>query len=219
MSAVLIVSSARAWTDAQEILRLQDVAGAYLSEGWAVDLLVPRTSPLIAAAIDQRVRIFTVVQIPGGALPKRPGWRRLATLLMMFLRGTALANRRDYDLLFGIDDGAAVVRGIDRTTVKRLPYLAEVRNPINGQAFKGLSASISRSLERGALKHASAVISPDQSILSALGDAAPKPRTGILPDPHTELSEDAFTYGEFSDSIMRISDYAMRTANVERPRK
>lgn len=216
MSAVLIVSSTRAKADAQEVLRLQDIAGAYLSADWAVDLLVPGINPLIAAALDRRVRIFTVPRVLGGAMPVRPCFRRLSTTLLMFFRATALANRRDYDILFGIDDGAAVVRGVDRATVRRNPYIVEMRHPINGMPYKGLSARISRSLERGALKYASAVIAPDQSIMDTLGDVVPKPRTGIIPDPHAELTPDAFTYGEFSDSIIRISDYAMRAAQAER---
>ena len=216
MSAVLIVSSARAKADAQEVLRLQDIAGAYLASDWAVDLLVPGINPLIAAALDRRVRIFTVPRVPGGPPPNRPGWRRLATTILMFFRATALANRRDYDILFGIDDGAAVVRGVDRATVRRNPYIVEVRHPVNGMPYKGLAARMSRSLERGALKHASAVIAPDQSIMDTLGAAVPKPRTGIIPDPHAELTPEAFTYGEFTDSIMRICDYAIRAAKAER---
>ena len=61
--SVLIVASTRAYADSQEILRIQDTAAALLERGNAVDVLVPRTSPLMTSVLNPSVRVFTVPRL------------------------------------------------------------------------------------------------------------------------------------------------------------
>lgn len=212
LNTVLIVASTRAHADTQEILRVQDTVSALLKLGCAVDLLVPRVSPLLTAAIDPAAHIYTVPHLPGHHTPsERPSFRRFATSLLMFLRGFSLMSRHGYCAVHGLNDGAATARNIARTTLKRVPYIAEVHLPANGpDAAKGLFASIARRLERKALKFAGAVVLPDEYVLSALGENAPRSRVAIIPDPHAEITPEAFTIGEFITAIRHLYDYVLR---------
>ncbi len=211
-SAVLIISSTRIHVDPQEILRIQDTASALLQHGRAVDVLVPRQTPLLKAALDPSVRIFTVPHVPlSDNPPKRPSLRRFAIATLMFFRGVALMAHRDYAAIHGFDDGALVARAIDRGTVRRYPYVAEIRHPLSSPGFfKGPRKACARSLEMAALRHAAAIVLPSATLINRFGGKLPKARVSIIPDPHAEITPDAFTFGEFSVAIEHIYDYALR---------
>jgi hypothetical protein len=182
--SALIVTSVRHCTTAQETLRVQDTVAALRRNGWAVDVLTPTASPILAATLAHDVRVFTV--------PKFLPCRKLA----MFLRGVALASGRDYRILHGLDEGAGIVRAIDRFTFKRLAYIAEVHHP--------------ESVGRETVAHASAVIVPDEETLSRFVTPPPLARVSVLPDPHAELADNAFTAAEYSDALDGIYTYVLR---------
>lgn len=182
--SALIVTSIRHCTSAQETLRVQDTVAALRRNGWAVDVLTPVASPILAATLAHDVRVFTV--------PRHLPCRRLA----MFLRGVALESGRDYRILHGIDEGAGIVRAIDRVTFKRLAYIAEVHHP--------------ESVGRQTVEHASAVIVPDEDTLSRFATPPPLARVSVLPDPHAELADNAFTAAEFSSALDGIYTYVFR---------
>ena len=211
-SAVLIVASTRVHADPQEMLRIQDTVAALREQGRAVDVLVPRIAPLLTATLDPAARIFTIPRIPfTDDPPRRPSIRRFILATIMFFRGVALAARRDYAVLHGFNDGALVARAIDRGTVHRYPYIAEIHRPLSTPGFfKGPRAAIARHLELSTLRHASAIILPDASSISGFGSSLPKARVSIIPDPHAEISPDAFTFAEFSLAIEHIYDYVLR---------
>ena len=77
-------------------------------------------------------------------------------------------------------------------------------------AERVLRAAIARHLELSALRHASAIILPNASSISGFGSSLPKARVSIIPDPHAEISPDAFTFAEFSLAIEHIYDYVLR---------
>lgn len=214
LSSILIVSSTRVHLDAPEILRIQDTAAALLEQGCAVDLLVPRVSPLLTAALPAAVRVFTAPAVPFCANPpRRPSVRRLATALVMLLRCVSLLSRRDYSVLHGFNDGSLVVRAADRVTMRKYPYVCEIHSPLTSRGiFKRPCAIASRALERGALRHAAAIILPDAETLAAFKGRIPKARVTLIPDPSTDFApvDGAFTYGEFSDAVRRVYDYVLR---------
>jgi len=210
--AVLIVASTRVHVDAQEILRIQDTASVLLDGGFSVDILVPRVSPLLSAALPSAARVFAVPRVPFcDAPPNRPSIRRLLTGVVMFFRGVALAAKRDYAILHGVNDGALVVRAIDRATVRRLPYVAEVHVPLTAPGFfKGPRAALAGRFERSALRHAGAIVLPDEETLRLFGDRIPKARVSLIPDPHAEIAPDAFTYAEFATALEHVYAYVLR---------
>ena len=181
-SAVLIVASTRVHADVQEILRIQDTASYLLSRNWAVDLLIPRHSRLLAAALPRAVRVLTIPRVPFmDDPPKRPSVRRLLAGVLMFLRGIALAPRRNYTILHGLNDGAIVARAIGCGTVRRLPYVADIQNPFCARAlYHGLYATIARALERHSLRH-SGDWSPNFSLRKPLPRSRAQPRSFALP--------------------------------------
>ena len=122
--AALIVTSVTHCTTAQETLRVQDTVAALRRIGWSVDVLTPNANPILSATLDQGVRVFTVPRLP------------LGRHLLMFLRGIALASRRNYQVLHGFDEGADIVRAVDRLTVKRFAYIAEIHHPTRTETFK-----------------------------------------------------------------------------------
>ena len=211
-SAVLIVASSRIHVDPQEILRVQDTVAALRQQGHAVDVLVPRQTPLLKATLDPAARIFTVPHVPfTDNPPPRPSLRRFLIAVLMFFRGVALLAHRDYAVLHGFNDGALVARAIDRSTVRRYPYVAEIHRPLVTLGFfKGPRSAIARSLERAALRHAAAIILPDAATLARFRGRLPKARVSLIPDPHAEISPDAFTFGEFAVAIEHIYDYVLR---------
>ncbi|MGN0887965.1 MAG: glycosyltransferase [Kiritimatiellia bacterium] len=211
-SAVLIVSSTRVHVDAPEILRIQDVVATLLEQGRAVDVLVPRVSPLLTAALPAGARVFTAPRLPFCEhLPPRPSIRRLLSALILFFRCVSLVSRRSYDVLHGFNDGALVVRATDRVTVKTYPYVAEVHTPLTSPGFfKGPRSAFSRALERAALRHAAAIILPDAATLSRFGNKIPRARVSLIPDPHADFAPDSFTYGEFATAIQHVYDYVLR---------
>ena len=213
-SAVLIVASTRVHADPQEILRIQDTVMALLKPGWAVDVLVPRRAPLLTATLNSAARVFAIPKLPFlDSLPPRPSARRFVVASAMFFRGVALAAHRDYAVLHGFNDGAIIARAIDRSTVRRYPYVAEVHHPLSTHGFfKGLRRIFACSLEGASLRHASAIILPNAETLSRLGGKVPKARVAILPDPHAEITPEAFTFAEFMQSLGRIYDYVLRPA-------
>ena len=211
-SAVLLVASTRVHADPQEILRIQDTVSALREQGRAVDVLVPRIPPLLTATLDPSARVFSIPRIPFmDNPPQRPSLRRFVTAAVMFFRGVALAAHRDYAALHGFNDGALIARAIDRGTVHRYRYVAEIHRPLpTAGFFKGLKFFFARRLERSALRHASAIILPDAATLERLEKRVPKARVSLIPDPHAEITPDAFTFGEFSLAIEHIYDYVLR---------
>ena len=182
--SALIVTSIRHCTSAQETLRVQDTVAALRRNGWTVDVLTPVASPILAATLARDVRVFTI--------PRHMPCRSLA----MFLRGVALASGRNYTILHGVDEGAGIVRAIDRFTLRRFAYIAEVHHPA--------------SIDRLSLEHASAVIVPDEDTLSRFPVRPPIARVSVLPDPHAELADNAFTTAEFTAAIDGIYTYVLR---------
>lgn len=211
-SAVLIVASTRVHADPQEILRIQDTVSALREQGRAVDVLVPRIPPLLTATLDPSARVFSIPRIPFmDNPPQRPSLRRFVTAAVMFFRGVALAARRDYAVLHGFNDGALIARAIDRGTVHRYPYVADIHRTLTASGFfKRLTVFFARRFERSALRHAAAIILPDAATLERLEGRVPKARVSLIPDPHAEISPDAFTFGEFSLAIEHIYDYVLR---------
>lgn len=210
--AVLIVASSRVFVDAEEILRIQDTAAVLLKQGCAVDLLIPRSSPLLSATLPTGVRVFTVPRVPfSDTPPARPSFRRFLAGMLMFLRGLALATRREYAVLHGFNDGSLVVRALDRATMRKFPYIAEIHTPFTTPGFfKGPRAAFARFVERKALRHAAAIILPDEDTLARFAGKIPKARVSLIPDPHAEIAPDAFTYGEFADALEHVYAYALR---------
>ncbi|MBO5941412.1 MAG: glycosyltransferase [Kiritimatiellae bacterium] len=184
--SALIVTSLSHYKTAQETLRVQDVVAALRRNGWVVDVLTPVASPILAATLAHDVRVFTIPRI---LMP----FRRMA----VFLQALALASKRDYTILHGIDEGAGIVRAVNRLSLKKFAYIAEIHHP--------------KSAGKRTLEHASAVIVSNGDILSRLNAGVPVARTSILPDPHAELVDNAFTTAEFSDAIDGIYTYVLRT--------
>ena len=182
--SALIVTSIRNCASAQETLRVQDTVAALRRNGWAVDVLTPVASPILAATLAHDVRVFTV--------PRFLPCRKLA----MFLRGVALATGGNYTVLHGMDEGVGIARAIDRMTLSRFAYIAEVHHP--------------ESVDRQSLEHASAVIVPDEDTLSRFPVRPPIARVSVLPDPHAELVDNAFTTAEFTAAIDGIYTYVLR---------
>lgn len=214
---VLIVASTRVHVDAPEILRIQDTVAALLKEGCAVDVLVPRLSPLFTAALPAGARVFTAPRIPFcDNLPARPSLRRLLAAFVLFLRCYSLVSRRAYDVLHGFNDGALVVRALDRVTVRTYPYVAEIHTPLSSPGFfKGPRSALARSLERGALRHAAAIVLPDEAALARFAGRIPRARVSIIPDPHADFAPESFTYGEFATAIRHVYDYVLRPKRPE----
>ena len=183
--SALIVASILHCTSAQETLRVQDTVAALRRNGWAVDVLTPVASPILAATLAHDVRIFTI--------PRHLPFRAFA----MFLRGVSLASVRDYTILHGLDEGAGIVRAIDRLAFKRFAYIAEVHHP--------------ELVGRRTVEHASAVIVPDEDTLSRFTTPPPIARVSILPDPHAELVDNAFTAAEFTAALDGVYTYVLRT--------
>ncbi len=183
--SVLIVTSVRNCTSAQETLRVQDTVAALRRNGWAVDVLTPEASPILAATLAHDVRVFTV--------PRYLPCRRLA----MLLRGGALAAGRNYSVLHGMDEGGSIAYAIAKMSLNRFAYITEVHHP--------------ESIGRRSLESASAVIVPDEATLSSFAVKPPIARVSILPDPHAELADNALTTAEFTAAIDGIYTYVLRT--------
>jgi len=183
--AALIVTSITHCATAQETLRVHDTVAALQRNGWAVDVLTPSINPILSATLESGVRVFTV--------PRLPFMRHL----LMFLRGVALASRRDYQVLHGFDEGVGIVRAIDRMTVKRFAYIAEIHHP--------------ETVGRVTVARASAVIVPDERTLTKFKEPPPAARVSVLADPHAELVNNALTSAEFSSALNGIYNYVIRT--------
>lgn len=182
--AALIVTSITHHATAQETLRVQDTVSALRRNGWSVDVLTPSSTPLLSATLGAEVRVFTVPRIP------------LLRHLLLFLRGVALASRREYQVLHGVDEGAGIVRLIDRMMMKRFAYIAEIHHP--GSAGQSTIAN------------ASAVIVPSEDALDGFAEPPPMARLSVLPDPHAELVDNALTAAEFADALDGIYTYVLR---------
>ena len=185
MRAALVITSIRYCMTAQETLRVQDTVAALQRIGWSVDVLTPRANPILAAALDASVRVFTVPRVP------------LFRHILMFLKGFALATKRNYTVLHGLDEGVGLARAIDRMTFKRAAYVAEVHHP--------------DSVSPVTIANASAIIVPDEGTLAAFREPPPLARVSILPDPHAELAENAFTASEYASALDGIYTYVLRT--------
>ena len=183
--SALIVTSVSWCTSAQETLRIQDTVAALKRNGWAVDVLTPEASPILAATLAHDVRVFTV--------PRFLPCKRLA----MFLRGVALASARGYTILHGIDEGSGIAHAIGRFAIKPYPYVAEVHHP--------------KTVSKRTAQRASAVIVPDEETLSEFVHPPPLARVSILPEPHAELADNAFTAAEFSNALDGVYTYVLRT--------
>lgn len=210
--SVLIVASTRAYADSQEILRIQDTAAALLEYGCGVDLLVPRTSPLLTSVLNPAVRVFTVPRLVPFMRnpPRRPSIRRFLVGALMFFRGVALLSRRAYALLHGVNDGALVTRAISAfATVGRIPFIAEIHRPFARPGLpRGLRAAFARFCERRALRRAAAIVLPDEQTLALFGRHIPRARVSLIPDPHVELVPTALTFAEFAAALRHVYTYA-----------
>lgn len=211
-SAVLIVASTRAYVEPQEILRIQDIVSVLLREGKSVDVLIPRRTPLLSAALNPSSRVFTVPRIPFTQSPSRgPSCRRFLVAALMFFHGVALAARREYAVIHGINDGALVARAIDRATIRRHPYIAEISSPFaNREILRGPATFFAQSLERSALRHASAIVMPTEETLAQFDDRIPRARTSLIPDPSTSFAPGDFTLGDFHSAVKHVYDYVLR---------
>ena len=187
--SALIVTSIKHCDTAQETLRVQDTVAALRRHGWAVDVLTPRASPLLLATLAADVRVFTVPRLP------------LLRRALLLLRGFALASKCGYHVLHGIDEGADIVRAIDRFTFKRSECVAELHHP--------------ELVGRGTVASAAAVIVSDEETLERCVAAPPKARLSVLPDPHAELAGNAFTAAEFADALDGIYTYVLRKRREE----
>ena len=185
MRAALVITSIRYCMTAQETLRVQDTVAALLRLGWSVDVLTPRTNPILSATLDASVRVFTVPRVP------------LFRHALLFLKGFALVTKRNYSVLHGFDEGVGLARAIDRMTFKRAAYVAEVHHP--------------DSVGPVTVANASAIIVPDEGTLAAFREPPPMARVSILPDPHAELAENAFTAAEYASALDGIYTYVLRT--------
>jgi len=185
MRAALVITSIRYCMTAQETLRVQDTVAALLRLGWSVDVLTPRANPILAATLDASVRVFTVPRVP------------LFRHALLFLKGFALVTKRNYSVLHGFDEGVGLARAIDRMTFKRAAYVAEVHHP--------------DSVGPVTVANASAIIVPDEGTLAAFREPPPMARVSILPDPHAELAENAFTAAEYASALDGIYTYVLRT--------
>jgi len=216
--SVLIVASTRAYADSQEILRIQDTAAALLEAGNAVDLLVPRSSPLLASVLNPAVRVFTVPRlVPFMANPpRRPSIRRFLVGALMLLRGVALLSRRSYTILHGVNDGSLVARAISGfATVGRLPFIAEIHRPFARPSFlDGPRSAFARFCERRALRRAAAIVLPDEQTLALFGRQFPRARVSLIPDPHVELVPTAFTFAEFATALQHVYTYALHPKGI-----
>lgn len=212
MKNALLIASTRAYADPREILRLQDIASFLLSRGWSVDILIPRSSQLLIATLPRDARVLTVPRVPFmDSPPDTPSIRRFITGILMTLRGVALASRRNYTVIHGMNDGAITARAIDRGTVKRIPYIADVQFPFSARGlYHGLRAVIARYMERSALRHAGAIIFPEEDTLLSFDGKIPKARLSFIPDPHVELVPDAFTKAEFAYALDHLYAYVLR---------
>ena len=185
MRAALVITSIRYCMTAQETLRVQDTVAALQRIGWSVDVLTPRANPILAATLAASVRVFTV--------PRVPFFRHV----LLFLKGFALATKRNYTVLHGFDEGAGLARAIDRMTFKRAAYVAEVHHP--------------DSVSPVMITNASAIIVPDEGMLAEFREPPRLARVSILPDPHAELVENAFTAAEYASALDGIYTYVLRT--------
>ncbi len=212
MPSALLVASTRSHTDARETLRIQDVGAVLTEAGWSVDLLVPRQSALLTATLAPGVRVIPVPNLPMcDEPPRRPSVRRFCTGSLMFLRGTALVSRNGYSIAHGFNDGAMIVRAIDRATLHRFPYIADFTDSFGIRGlYRGLRARAARRLEHAAMRHAAAVIFADADVPMLLERRPPAARVSVIPDPHAEIAPDAFTRAEFADALSKIYYYAMR---------
>ncbi len=168
---------------AQETLRVQDTVSALRRAGWGVDVLTSSENPILAATLDAAVRVAIVPRAP------------LLGRLLLFLRGFSLAHGRGYSVLHGIDDGADVARAVCRAAPGRPAYVAEVHHP--------------REVSGGTVARAAAVIVPREDVVAAFRSAPPMARLSVLPDPHAELADNAFTAAEFASALCGIYSYAV----------
>lgn len=212
MKSALVISSTRAHADPRETLRIQDIVSFLLSRGWSVDLLTPRSTYLLEATLPKAAQTFTVPRVPfTKGPPRRPSLRRSVVGTLMFLRGIALAARRDYTILHGVNDGAIIARAVSLGSVRRLPYVAELHNPFNARGlYRGAVAFMARRMERAALRNAGAIVFPEEDILATFDGPIPKSRVSFIPDPHAELDLDAFTGAEFAAALEHIYAYVLR---------
>ena len=212
MPSALIVASTSSHVDSRETLRLQDLAGVMVDAGWKVDLLVPRASELLTLTLPADVRVATIPPIPLTAdPPRRPSIRRMFTGMLMFLRGTALVSRNAYTIVHGVNDGAMIARAVDRVTLRRFAYVADCTAPFGIRGlFRGFRALVARNLEHAAMRHAAAVVFADEDTFQLLEKRPPAARVSVIPDPHAEISPDAFTRAEFADALAKVYMYATR---------
>ena len=216
-SAVLVIGSTRAPQDVQEILRIQDTVAALLEEGHAVDLLVPAISPLLSVALANDVRLFRVPEFPFcGNPPPHASIRRLILGILMSLRGIALASSTNYAVFHGVNDGSIIARVINNFSLRNRPCVAEFHVPFALPCFsRGIRTAIARFLERHAFRRAAAVILPDVETLAHFSSKLSRARVTIIPDPHSEISPDAFTIAEFTSALAHVYDYILRPRNED----
>lgn len=182
--SALIITSISHSSTAQETLRVQDTVSALRRNGWTVDVLAPSANPMLTATLASNVRVFTV--------PSVPFMRRA----FMFLRGVALASRGGYAVLHGFDEGAGIARVACRIARRRIAYVAEVHHP--------------ETVGAATVSMAAAIVVPQERTLLEFRQQPPMARVSVLPDPHAELADNAFTASEFASAIDGIYTYVLR---------
>ena len=182
--SALIITSTNHCVTAQETLRVQDTVSALRRAGWVVDVLTPSANPILSATLEPDVRVSIVPRVP---FMKR---------VLMFLRGFSLASKRRYSVLHGFDDGADVARAVGRTALRKFAYIAEIHHPENVRCRT--------------VAHAAAVIVPREGVLTEFRSPPPMARVSVLPEPHAELADNAFTAAEFTSALDGIYTYVLR---------
>ena len=100
-------------------------------------------------------------------------------------------------VLHGFDEGVGLARAIDRFSFKRSAYVAEIHHPMT--------------VGRETVARATAVVVPDEATITEFREPPPMARVSVLPDPHAELADNAFTAAEFASALDGIYTYVLRT--------
>jgi len=210
MPAALVIASTRVHVSANAALRLQDVVSSLLRKGYEVDVLVPRLSPLIVAAMPRDVRLLSIPSSwVGKNPPERATGRRLVTSALMGLRAFSLLSRGVYEFVCGLDDGMFAARAANRVVFRRIPYLVDVLESFSRRDRpRGTIARFAAWLERRALRRAAAVTLASDGLYGVFDAPPAHARYSVLPSPHAELGDDAFTIAEFDASFSKVIGYA-----------
>ena len=207
MRKALIFAPARGFPDAIARLRLQETVHAVREDGWDVDIVTAGGPPPVEGG---EAGIFSPpLLLRPRRVPDRPSFRGIYAARLMFLRALPLASSGRYSVFHGFDDGASVARAVCRATVRRHPVIAEYRNPVStADGPIGLCADIMRRREQSAIRHACAVVVPDEAMLARFEKPPAKARVCVIPDPQSETNSQFFTVAEFEAAVRQVYEFA-----------